>query len=98
MSESTATGAPAPNLVKVIIDGKSVQVPKGTNLIEAAKQAGIDIPFSCYHPHRTVAGNCRMCQIQIMGRPKLEIACNLTATEGLEVLALLVGSSSGNCV
>lgn len=73
------------DLVNITIDGNPVQVKKGTNLIEAAKQAGIDIPHYCYHPELSVAGNCRMCQISVKGAPKLTIACNTPAAEGMEV-------------
>ena len=73
------------DMVNVTIDGKPVQVPKGTNIIEAAKCAGIDIPHYCYHPHLSVAGNCRMCQISVKGQPKMTIACNTGAAEGMEV-------------
>jgi NADH-quinone oxidoreductase subunit G len=74
-----------PDLVTVTIDGKPLQVAKGTNLIEAAKGAGIDIPHYCYHRHLSVAGNCRMCQVQVKGQPKMTIACNTNAAEGMEV-------------
>ena len=73
------------DLVRITVDGKPVEVKKGTNLIEAAKQAGIDIPHYCYHPDLSVAGNCRMCQIAVKGAPKLSIACNTQASEGMEV-------------
>ncbi len=73
------------DMVNVVIDGQQVRVPKGTNIIEAAKCAGIDIPHYCYHPHLWVAGNCRMCQISVKGQPKMTIACNTTAAEGMEV-------------
>ena len=75
----------APEMVNLTIDGRSVQVPKGTNLIEAAKIAGITIPHYCYHPHLSIAGNCRMCQISVKGQPKLTIGCNTMAAEGMEV-------------
>ena len=54
-----------PDLVTVNIDGKDIAVPKGTNVIEAARQLGIEIPHYCYHPKLTVAGNCRMCLIEM---------------------------------
>lgn len=73
-------------LVKVKIDGKEISVPKGTNLIEAAKLAGTSIPHYCYHKHLSVAGNCRMCQVEVKGQPKLAIGCNTTVAEGMEVL------------
>ena len=44
---------------KLTIDGKPVEVAKGTRVIEAAKQVGVDIPFYCYHPGLSIAGNCR---------------------------------------
>lgn len=72
-------------LVKIKIDGKDLEVPKGMNIIEAAKQIGVTIPHYCYHPHLSIAGNCRMCQVEVKGRAKLEIGCNLGAAEGMEV-------------
>jgi len=72
-------------LVTVFIDGVEVKVPKGTNLIEAAKAAGVEVPHYCYHPHLSIAGNCRMCQVQVEGQPKLTIACNTGAAEGMKV-------------
>jgi NADH-quinone oxidoreductase subunit G len=74
-----------PEVVNLTIDGKQIQVPKGTNLIEAAKTAGIDVPHYCYHPHLSVAGNCRMCQVSVKGQPKMTIACNTNVAEGMEV-------------
>jgi NADH-quinone oxidoreductase subunit G len=73
------------DLVTLTIDGRSVQVKKGTNLIEAAKVAGVEVPHYCYHPHLSVAGNCRMCQVSVKGQPKLTIACNTNVAEGMEV-------------
>ncbi len=78
--------ADAPQLVKIKIDGQELSVPKGMNIIEAAKTIGIDIPHYCYHQNLSIAGNCRMCQIEIKGQPKLNIACNSGAQEGMEVL------------
>jgi len=74
-----------PEMVNLTIDGRPVSVPKGTNLIDAAKSAGVEVPYYCYHPHLSVAGNCRMCQVQVKGAPKLDIACNTQVREGMEV-------------
>ncbi len=60
----------ADNTIKLRIDGKEVAAPKGMNLIEAAKIAGIEVPHYCYHPKLTIAGNCRMCLVDA-GMPKL---------------------------
>ncbi|MBI2506511.1 MAG: molybdopterin-dependent oxidoreductase [Candidatus Latescibacteria bacterium] len=56
--------------VKLTIDGREVEVPRGTNVIEAAKQAGVEIPHYCYHPKLPIAGNCRMCLISL-GMPRM---------------------------
>jgi len=52
-------------MVTVNIDGKDIQVPKGMNIIEAAKLAGKEIPHYCYHEKLSIAGNCRMCLIEM---------------------------------
>lgn len=62
-----------PDLVTVFIDGKEIAVPKGTNVIEAARMVGTDVPHYCYHPKLTVAGNCRMCLIEL-GMPMADRA------------------------
>ena len=60
-----------PDLVTVNIDGKEIAVPKGTNVIEAARQVGVDVPHYCYHPKLSVVGNCRMCLVE-MGMPAVD--------------------------
>lgn len=76
---------PAPATVNLTIDGKAVCVPRGTNIINAAAQLGIEIPHYCYHPHLSIPGNCRMCQVEIKGQPKLAIGCHTHCAEGMEV-------------
>jgi len=76
-------------MVTLKIDGRALTVPQGLNLIEAAKTVGIEIPHFCYHPHLSVAGNCRICQVKVKGSPKLEIACNTKVREGMEVFTHL---------
>ncbi len=72
--------------VKLTIDGQQVTTVKGTTVIQAAAEAGIAIPHYCYHPKLSIAGNCRMCLIEIEKMPKLQIACNTQAAEGMTVL------------
>ncbi|MGB9672887.1 MAG: NADH-quinone oxidoreductase subunit NuoG [Anaerolineales bacterium] len=60
-------------LVTLTIDGITVQVPQGTNVVDAAKKAGIDIPVFCYHPKMEPVGMCRMCLVEI-GRPVVDRA------------------------
>jgi len=72
-------------LVNLTIDGAPVSVPKGTLVIEAAKQVGILVPHYCYHPGLPVAGVCRMCLVEIEKAPKLQIACATPVTDGMVV-------------
>ena len=71
--------------VTLTVDGVEIQAPKGANLIEAAKLAGVEVPHYCYHSHLSIAGNCRMCQMKVQGSPKLTIGCNTQATQGMVV-------------
>ncbi len=70
---------------KLTIDGKPVEVAAGTNLIEAARQAGIDVPHYCYHPGLSIAGQCRLCMVDIEKTPRPTIACNTVAADGMVV-------------
>ena len=70
---------------KLTIDGKEIEAPAGTNLIQAAASAGIEIPHYCYHPALTVVGNCRMCLVEVEKAPKLQIACNTAVADGMVV-------------
>ena len=71
----------------VTIDGRTVEVEVGTNLIEAAKTAGVQIPHYCYHPRLSVVGQCRMCLVKIDGMPKLQAGCTTQVMkDGMVVL------------
>ncbi|MCB0334449.1 MAG: (2Fe-2S)-binding protein, partial [Bdellovibrionales bacterium] len=72
-------------MVTLTVDDQEVTVAKGTNLIEAAKQAQSEVPYYCYHPHLSVPGNCRMCQVEVEGAPKLMIGCHTQAQDGMIV-------------
>ena len=65
--------------------GKSVEVENGTTVIRAAAQVGIEVPHFCWHPGLSVAGNCRMCLVEIEKMPKLAIACATQVTDGMVV-------------
>ena len=69
-------------LVNVTIDGALVSVPKGTTIIEAAKQAGILVPHYCYHPSLPSPAVCRMCLVEVEKAPKLMPACVTQVAEG----------------
>jgi NADH-quinone oxidoreductase subunit G len=72
---------------KLTINEQEIEVPDGTNVIEAAARAGIEIPHYCYHPDLPVDGNCRMCLVEIEKMPKLTPACTTIASEGMIVRA-----------
>jgi len=78
--------------VKLTIDNKHVEVPKGTTILQAAKQAGINIPSLCYMnlPHLAQEhkpGSCRVCVVEIPGKKTLVPACVTKCTDGMEVLS-----------
>ncbi|PJZ71127.1 NADH dehydrogenase subunit [Leptospira perolatii] len=73
-------------MVKIKIDGIEYEVDERKNLISAAKDVGVDIPYFCYHPKLSVVGMCRMCLIEIEGIPRLQVACNTKVTEGLSIV------------
>ncbi len=70
---------------KLTVNGKEVEVPAGTNLIEAARAAGVEVPHYCYHPGLSIAGQCRLCMVDIEKTPRPTIACNTVAAEGMVV-------------
>ena len=62
---------------KLIIDGTEIEVPDGITLIQACEQAGVEIPRFCYHERLSIAGNCRMCLVEVAGMPKPIASCAL---------------------
>ena len=60
---------------QLIIDGKPIEVEDGITLIQACEQAGVEIPRFCYHERLSIAGNCRMCLIEVAGMPKPVASC-----------------------
>ena len=70
---------------KLTIDGKEIEVEAGTNLIEAARRLGIEVPHYCYHPGLSIAGQCRLCMVDIEKAPRPTIACNTQAADGMVV-------------
>ena len=60
---------------QIIIDGQLVEVEDGLTLIQACEQVGVPIPRFCYHERLSIAGNCRMCLVEIVGMPKPVVSC-----------------------
>jgi len=69
----------------VEIDGQKLAVEDGVTVIQAAERLGIEIPHYCWHPGLSIAGNCRMCLVEIEKQPKLQIACNTRVADGMVV-------------
>ncbi|OAO04666.1 NADH-quinone oxidoreductase subunit G [Sphingomonadales bacterium EhC05] len=71
---------------KVTVDGIEIEVPQGATVLQAAELAGKEIPRFCYHERLSIAGNCRMCLVEVKpGPPKPQASCALPAAEGQEI-------------
>ncbi len=71
---------------KVTVDGQELEVPEGATVLQACEMAGKEIPRFCYHERLSIAGNCRMCLVEVKpGPPKPQASCALPATEGQEI-------------
>src|SRR6516164_3792160 len=62
-------------MTKVVVDGKEIDVPPGYTLLQACEAAGAEIPRFCFHERLSIAGNCRMCLIEVQGIPKPQASC-----------------------
>ena len=68
---------------KLTVDGLELEVPAGATVLQACEMAGKEIPRFCYHERLSIAGNCRMCLVEVApGPPKPQASCALPATEG----------------
>ena len=72
-------------MVNVIIDGKAVEVEKGSTVLQAAQKAGVHIPTLCYLKDVNAIGACRVCLVEIKGAKALQPSCVYPVSEGLEV-------------
>ncbi len=71
--------------VTLTIDGQPITVEKGKTVLQAAIEAGITVPYYCYHPGIGVDGSCRVCIVKVEKMPKLQTSCSTTCTEGMVV-------------
>lgn len=71
--------------IKLTIDNKEVEINKGATILQACEKAGIDVPRFCYHERLSIAGNCRMCLVEVEKSPKLVASCAMGANEGMKV-------------
>lgn len=99
-------------MVKISIDGKEIQAPQGSNLLEVARQNGIDIPTLCYDPRLEPFGSCRLCLVEVDGARGPVQSCGATVNDGMVVrtstentnalrktaLELLLAEHDGDCL
>jgi len=72
-------------MIEIELDGKTLEVPEGATIMDAANQAGIYIPHFCYHRKLSIAANCRMCLVEVEKAPKPLPACATPVTKGMKV-------------
>ncbi|HEY2226493.1 MAG TPA: NADH-quinone oxidoreductase subunit NuoG [Xanthobacteraceae bacterium] len=68
-------------MTKLIVDGKEVEVPPDYTLLQACETAGAEIPRFCFHSRLSIAGNCRMCLIEVAGMPKPQASCAMSVKD-----------------
>ncbi len=84
-AETTEAPEKDPNMVTFTLDGQEVTVPKGTNVLDAARSVGTEISAFCYHPGLSVAACCRQCLVTVEKSPKPLPSCQTEARDGLVV-------------
>ena len=98
--------------INVMIDGEKVSGPEVMTILEAANEAGINIPTLCHRPDLTPDGNCRVCVVEVEGAPRLVASCHTPISEGMviqtrspkvlaarkTVVELLLAGHTGPCV
>lgn len=98
--------------VKIVIDGEKMSGPEGMTILEAANEAGINIPTLCHRPDLTPEGLCRVCVVEVEGSPRLVASCHTPISEGMAiqthspkvlasrkaVIELLLAGHTGPCV
>ena len=72
-------------MVKIILDGRKLEVEPGTTILKAARAVDVDIPTFCYQDRLSISASCRMCLVEIEGRPKLEPACATAVAEDMVI-------------
>ena len=72
-------------MLKLKINDKDIEVEEGLTVLQACEQAGIEIPRFCYHEKLSIAGNCRMCLVEMEKSPKPIASCAMPASEGMNI-------------
>ena len=73
-------------MVKLFVDDKEVEVTDGSTVMQACEKIGAEIPRFCFHERLSIAGNCRMCLVEVEGAPKPVASCAMPAAEGMKII------------
>merc|ERR1719445_1418656 len=76
---------PPEDTVSVTVDGKKVRVPKGVTVLQACEAAGVNVPRFCYHDRLSIAGNCRMCLVEVEKAKKPVASCAMPLMPGMKI-------------
>ena len=74
------------DLINIKVNQKEIQVDKNLTVMQACEIAGEEIPRFCYHDKLSIAGNCRMCLVEIEKAPKLVSSCTMPLMEGMSII------------
>ena len=72
-------------MAKMTIDGTEIEVEDGITVLQACEQAGVEIPRFCYHERLSIAGNCRMCLVEMERAPKPIASCAMPVGDGMVI-------------
>jgi len=72
-------------MIEITIDNEKIKVESGTTILQACQKLGIEIPIFCYHEKLSIAGNCRMCLVEVEGNPKPVASCSAPCSEGMKI-------------
>ena len=72
-------------MVKITIDNKTLEVESGITVLQACEEAGVEIPRFCYHERLSIAGNCRMCLVEMENSAKPVASCAMPVAEGMNI-------------
>jgi predicted molibdopterin-dependent oxidoreductase YjgC len=85
VGKSSRTFATEIPKVELEVNGKKMKVPAGTTILQACESIGVNIPRFCYHERLSIAGNCRMCLVEVAKSPKPVASCAMPVTPGMKV-------------
>ena len=72
-------------MLKLKVNDKDIEIEEGLTVLQACEQAGVEIPRFCYHEKLSIAGNCRMCLVEMEKSPNPIASCAMPAAEGMNI-------------